>query len=66
MKSERRVNAAVKRLRLLSVQEDRLLARVAWEVEHAIRWAREDTQGWPEPDVSVKAGVALIRQEKLR
>jgi hypothetical protein len=44
---------------------DEITRRIAYEVETAIRWAREPVVGWPSPVVHVKGGAALLR-ERLR
>jgi len=65
MKADRTVKKELKALRKLidSPDTDRLTKRVAWEVEHAIRWAREDVKQWPRPIESAMSGANLIRQE---
>lgn len=42
---------------------DPIARRVAWESEQAIRWATEDTTGWPKPADSARDTAKLIRQE---
>lgn len=43
--------------------EDELAKRIAWEVEQAIRWAREDVKGWPKPLASVANCADLVRSQ---
>lgn len=42
---------------------DPVAVRVAYEVEQAIRWAREDTVGWPTPLASACATAVLIKSD---
>lgn len=44
---------------------DPLETRIAYEVECAIRWARENTVAWPSPLQSARETAELIRQEFL-
>lgn len=64
-KADSTINRHLRELRALieSPDTDSLTKRVAWEVEHAIRWARRPTVGWPSPVNSVLGTVHLIRQE---
>jgi hypothetical protein len=68
MKAERTVRKELKALRDLidSPDADSLTKRVAWEVEQAIRWAREDVKQWPRPVESAVSGANLIREEVKR
>lgn len=49
-----------------SPDADNLTKRVAWEIEQAIRWAREDVKSWPSPTTSAIGGAHLIREEVRR
>lgn len=68
MKAERTVKKELRALRQLidSPDTDNLTKRVAWEVEQAIRWAREDVKDWPRPIESAMSGANLIREEVKR
>ena len=66
-KSDRRVSQALKDLRdLVEEDADPIVRRIAYAVEQGIRWAREDTVGWPDPANDVRADAALLRQELER
>jgi hypothetical protein len=65
MKAQSTINRELRRLRkFIETDSDLLATRVAWAVEHAIRWAREDTGGWPSPLTSARSTVELIRKEQ--
>ena len=51
MKSERTIHQHLRALRRVIEDEstDLVTCRIAYEIETAIRWAREDTVGWPRP-----------------
>lgn len=68
MKADRTVKKELKALRDLidSPDTDNLTKRVAYEIEQAIRWAREDVVGWPRPLASAVGGANLIREEVKR
>lgn len=68
MKAERTVRKELRRLRefIESPETDNLAKRVAWEVEQAIRWAREDVKDWPTPLESAVSGANLIHDEVKR
>lgn len=68
MKAERTVKRELRRLRqtIDSPDTDSLTKRVAWEVEQAIRWAREDVKDWPTPTESAFSCANLIREEVKR
>lgn len=65
MKADATIKKELKALRDLidSPDTDNLTKRVAWEIEQAIRWAREDVKQWPRPVNSAISGANLIRQE---
>ena len=66
MRADSTIKKELRRLRVLidDPDTDSVTQRVAWEVEHAIRWAREDVKGWPSPTASVVDGAELIRAEQ--
>lgn len=68
MKADSTVRKELRRLRQVidSPDTDNLTKRVAYEVEQAIRWAREDVVGWPSPLASAVDGANLIREEIKR
>lgn len=68
MKADSTVRKELRRLRQLidSPDTDNLTKRVAYEVEQAIRWAREDVKGWPCPLAAAVSGANLIREEIQR
>lgn len=45
---------------------DPLTKRIAWEIEQAIRWAREDVRDWPRPLESATSAADIIRDEFQR
>ena len=65
MKADSTIKKELRELRALieSPDTDNLTKRVAWEIEQAIRWAREDVKQWPRPVESAMSGANLIRQE---
>ena len=65
MKAESTVKKELRKLRQFidSPNTDNLTKRVAYEVEQAIRWAREDVHKWPTPLESAASSANLIRQE---
>ena len=66
MRADSTIKKELRRLRVLidDPDTDKVTKRVAWEVLHAIRWAREDVTGWPSPTASVVGGANLIRSEQ--
>lgn len=68
MKADSTVQKELRRLRQMidDPATDRLTKRVAWEVEQAIRWAREDVKSWPAPVSSAVSSANLIREEVKR
>ena len=65
MKADSTINRELRALRhyIDSPDADPLTARIAWEVEQAIRWARQDVKAWPRPLDSAAGCANLIRQE---
>lgn len=49
MKAESTIKRELRALRraIDSPNTDNLTKRIAWEIEQAIRWAREDVRDWP-------------------
>lgn len=68
MKADSSIKRELRRLRqtIESPDTDNLTKRVAWEIEQAIRWAREDVRGWATPTESAFSGANLIREEARR
>lgn len=68
MKADSTVRKELRRLRQMidSPDTDNLTKRVAWEIEQAIRWAREDVKNWSSPMASAISGANLIREEVKR
>jgi hypothetical protein len=68
MKAERTVKRELRELRkyIETPGADALTARIAWEIEQAIRWAREDVKDWPSPIYSAANCANLIREEVER
>lgn len=68
MKADRTVKSELRKLRQFidNPDNDSLAKRVAYEVECAIRWAREDVRQWPSPLESAVSGANLIREEVKR
>jgi len=57
------IQTILKALRNIAEGDDLLEARIAWEVEHAIRWVTEETEDWTNPAFSVAETAELIRSE---
>lgn len=68
MKADSTIRKELRRLcaAIDSPDTDNLTKRVAYEVEQAIRWAREDVKKWPSPLESAFSGANLIREEVKR
>lgn len=68
MKADSTVKRELRQLRKLinDAEADALTKRIAWEIEQAIRWAREDVKGWPSPLASAVSGANMIRDEIKR
>lgn len=65
MKTNSTINRELRALRsyIDSPDADPLTSRIAWEVEQAIRWARQDVKSWPRPLDSASSCASLLRQE---
>lgn len=65
MKAYSTVRRHLRELRRLieSPDADVIEKQIAYEVENAIRWARENVVAWPSPVQSVKDASALLRKE---
>lgn len=65
MKAASTVRKYQRELRRLIEEDstDVITKRIAYEIEQAIRWAREDVVGWRSPVQSAKDAAALLRQE---
>lgn len=58
----RTIEMELKRLRkIVETSKDPMEARVAYTVEHAIRWATEETAGWTRPSADVPDAAKLIK-----
>jgi hypothetical protein len=65
MKAESTVRRKLAYLRKHFIKDnpDLVLVRVAQGIEYGIRWAREDTRGWPSPNLEAVVLAQLIREE---
>jgi hypothetical protein len=65
MKADRTVKRELRRLRhYINANPGTLEARIAYEVECAIRWAREDgIRGWPSPLDLATSGARILRND---
>jgi hypothetical protein len=68
MKSDAIVKRHLRALRRLIDDDDTdvMTRRIAYEIECAIRWAREDTVKWETPVESAISGAALLASELAR
>lgn len=64
MKSKRVVKSELAKLRRIVESKSRSVAemRVAYSLEHAIRWATENTRGWTTPSTEVSEIVKLLKE----
>lgn len=61
----KRIALELKRLRkIVETSTDTTERRIAYSLEHAIRWATEDTVGWTKPHKEVGEIVTLLRNGK--
>jgi hypothetical protein len=66
-KSDALVKRELRRLRrFIDSSNDPIDRRIAYVVETAIRWARQDTVGWPTPLKDALANADLLRTELAR
>lgn len=65
MKSDRTIRQHLKQLREQCIDgtDDLVLKRIAYEVECAVRWAREDVMRWPGLAQQARDGANLLKQE---
>jgi hypothetical protein len=55
----------LKKLRkIVETSKDPLETRIAYTIEHAIRWATQETVGWPRPHKEV-SDVAKMVEKRL-
>ena len=52
--------------RLRQSHPDLVVRRVAWAIEHAVRWAREDVRGWPDLRTVALDTSRLIHEDAER
>lgn len=65
--SQRIVKQALKDLRhLIDTSDDPCVQRIAYGMETVIRWATEDTVGWPKPAAEAQVLAKMLRDELLR
>lgn len=58
------IKRAIRELReIVDESRDPYAVRIAYAVEHALRWASEYTVGWPSPATDVKLEAKLLREE---
>jgi hypothetical protein len=64
VKSDRSVKTNLIQLRhLIDSTSDPILKRIAYAIETAVRWAREDVRGWPDLVEEAEAEAALLKKE---
>ena len=64
MKAKSTIQREIRALRKYAETDgDPIGARVAWCVEHALRWVAEDVKGGPNRVVAVQATANLIRRD---
>lgn len=62
--SERTIKRRLKELRdVIDNNPDPCVQRIAYAMETAIRWAREDTVGWTPPAEDAKLLAKMLRDE---
>jgi hypothetical protein len=62
--SERTIKLRLKELRaLIDGSSDPAVNRIAYAMEHAIRWATLDTTGWERPAQTALDLAAILRKE---
>lgn len=62
--SQRTIKRRLKELRaLIDNDPDPAVQRIAYGMETAIRWATEDTKGWPSPAQESQLLAKMLRQE---
>lgn len=63
--NEDKIKRELKKLRTLieNNEDDPVLSRIAYEMETAIRWATEDTTGWPSPREQAISGSKMLKSE---
>lgn len=63
-KSERTIKRNLGQLRnLIDTTEDPVLKRVAYSMENAVRWATENTVGWPGLVQQAVSEAYMLKQE---
>lgn len=63
-KSRRTIKEHIRKLRkLIDESKDSTERRIAYAMEHALRWAILDTVGWESMDVEAKKLAAILRKE---
>ena len=64
MKKANEIKGNLKELReLIDNTDDIILARIAYEIETAVRWARENTVNWGTLVEQAKEATSILRQE---
>lgn len=62
--SQRTIKRRLKELRtLIDTSKDPCVTRIAYGMECAIRWAIEDTSGWPSPEEEALILGDILRRE---
>jgi hypothetical protein len=62
--SKRTIKKRLTELRdLVDHNPDPIVQRIAYGMESAIRWATEDTKGWPAPEAEAKLLAKFLREE---
>lgn len=64
MKSQSTINRHLRELReLINTTPDPVIARVAYAMEFAVRWARQDVVSWPSLVEEAAIEAQLLRRE---
>lgn len=60
--SSRRLRDEMRKLRaIIEKTQDPIICRIAYEVESALTWASEKTEGWELPSASVLSAANILR-----
>lgn len=64
VKSDSTIRRNLRALRkICETSKDPIESRMAQAMESAIRWAREDTRGWPQMDVEAREMTKILRRD---
>ena len=64
MKSKNNLQKTIRNLRkIIDTTQDPATKRMAYFVENTLRWAIEDTRGWPRPEEELYSEVDWLKKE---